>query len=361
MISAITMKNFKCFQDQTIRISPLTLLSGINSSGKSTVIQSLLLLRQSYNERLLDKGLSLNGEYVDVGTGKDVLFERANEPEEITIGIEVDGLMQHLWVFDYTSHVNFLPLEAAIEIPKVSLFTDQFEYLSAERIGPRSTYLKSTFMVAEHEHLGKMGEYTQHYLHLYGRKPILNTRVCLDEWQERDLLSLVQKWLNSISPGVRIETSEYAYTDLVGMQYKYADKEVSNPYRPANVGFGVSFILPVVVALLKAREGDLLIIENPEAHLHPKGQRMMGELMSRAVSGGVQVLTETHSDHILNGVRLSVRKGILEPTQVALHYLSKSDVGEHQLQTPIIKNDGRLDYWPDGFFDEWDKALDEFF
>lgn len=70
-----------------------------------------------------------------------------------------------------------------------------------------------------------------------------------------------------------------------------------------NVGFGISYVLPIVLALVKAKKGELIILENPEAHLHPRGQRKMGELIARAAQGGVQVIVETHSDHILNGIR----------------------------------------------------------
>jgi hypothetical protein len=87
MIQSIQLTNFKCFKHQEVVLRPLTLLAGLNSSGKSTIIQAFLLLRQSYLEGLLPKrGLTLNGKLAQLGTAKDILFEEADEDE---IGFEL--------------------------------------------------------------------------------------------------------------------------------------------------------------------------------------------------------------------------------------------------------------------------------
>jgi len=132
-------------------------------------------------------------------------------------------------------------------------------------------------------------------------------------------------------------------------------------YRPTNVGFGLSYTLPVLVALLGMNPGGLLLIENPEAHLHPHGQAKVGELIARAAEAGIQVILETHSDHVLNGIRIAVKNGIIAPEKVALHYFQRAD--DDSLSTgvevvsPEIDADGRIDDWPEGFFDEYGKAL----
>jgi predicted ATPase len=364
MITEIRLQNFKCFKDEIIDIGPLTVLTGLNGTGKSSVIQSLLLLRQSYLEGVLLKGLSLNGDLISLGTGRDVLYERTEGSEKIGIKITVDQEKHYSWVFNYNHGSNFLHQAETPSLDPITLFTDDFEYLGAERIGPRNTYPKSYNIVFEHRHIGVSGEYTQHYLHTYGHLPIQNVSARYPDLKELNLILQVQAWLSCISPGVRLHTSEYNNADLINIQYQFADYELSNTYRPANVGFGITYVLPVLVALLKAQKESLLIIENPEAHLHPKGQRILGELISKVVAGGVQVIVETHSDHILNGIRLSVRKGILDQDYVKLHYFRRVSSKEgpiHQIISPNIKEDGRLDKWPDGFFDEWDKALHELF
>jgi predicted ATPase len=366
LLNKIGLKNFKCFENHTIDLAPLTLFSGLNGMGKSTVIQSLLLLKQSFDEKVLAKGLSLNGDLISIGTGRDLLYERAEE-EEINILLGLENKSENEWIFTYNRESNFLSLDDSKKetpLDEISIFTDQFQYLSAERIGPRTSFEKSNFNVVEHKQLGVRGEYVQHYLHVFGDEKVDNEEIIKDS-KSLTLLSQVQAWMDCISPGLRIETSDYSDADFIGLQYRFANnKEFTNKFRPTNVGFGITYILPVVVSLLKAKKGDIIVVENPEAHLHPQGQREMGELIAKACSGGVQVIVETHSDHILNGIRLSVRKKYIKNNKIKLHFFDKEDkegIKVHKIVSPQIKEDGRLDRWPTGFFDEWDKALNEFF
>lgn len=82
MIHSLRLQNFKCFKNQSIDFAPLTLLSGLNGMGKSSVLQALLLLRQSYERKLLqDTGLALNGDLVQIGTATDAFFRYADEEE----------------------------------------------------------------------------------------------------------------------------------------------------------------------------------------------------------------------------------------------------------------------------------------
>ena len=115
------------------------------------------------------------------------------------------------------------------------------------------------------------------------------------------------------------------------------------------------------MALLASQQDALVLLENPEAHLHPRGQFQLGELMARAASCGIQVVVESHSDHVLNGIRIAVRQGILAPKQVRLYYLERKpeiDQISSQVISPCIDKNGRMDQWPDGFFDEWEKSLE---
>ena len=133
----------------------------------------------------------------------------------------------------------------------------------------------------------------------------------------------------------------------------------SNPYRPTNVGFGLTYSLPIIVACLSTSEGACILLENPEAHIHPQGQVALGRLMSLTAATGVQVIVETHSDHILNGIRVAVKEGVLRPDQATVHFFKRDhDTGTAEVDTPRINPQGRLSFWPDGFFDQWDKSLD---
>ena len=109
-----------------------------------------------------------------------------------------------------------------------------------------------------------------------------------------------------------------------------------------------------------ANKGDLLLIENPEVHLHPAGQALMGQFLAEVAAAGVQVLVESHSDHILNGIRRAVKKGMLNVAKVSLHFFMPRGGDVEQVTSPIMDEKGTIDCWPDGFFDQFDKDLNYF-
>jgi predicted ATPase len=126
--------------------------------------------------------------------------------------------------------------------------------------------------------------------------------------------------------------------------------------RPQNVGFGLTQLFPILVAALAAKEGDVLLVENPEVHLHPQAQQRIGTLLARVAATGAQVLVETHSDHVLNGVRLAAKGNVIPAADVAVHFFAPTD-GSFKPRSPRLDADGRLDFWPEGFFDQFDLAL----
>jgi len=134
MIESLRLKNFKCFEDQSLDFQSLTLLSGLNSTGKSSVLQSLLLLRQSEQQNLLrDTGLALNGNLVCIGTAQDALFEGA---EENLIGFEIawNSEIKGDWNFKYNQEADVLELNSppvSDVVYQSNLFGDDFHYLQA--------------------------------------------------------------------------------------------------------------------------------------------------------------------------------------------------------------------------------------
>ncbi|MGN0462816.1 MAG: DUF3696 domain-containing protein [Ruminococcus sp.] len=368
MINNLKIKNFKCFEKLSIELSNLNVFAGINSMGKSSVIQAILLLRQSYEMGTLSKGLHLNGELTQIGTGFDLMYRNSDEDKvsiELTAGDATTS-----WEYEYNKDSDFQKIYRTNinqdEIIKINIFSPTFSYISAERIGPQRYYKQSYHEIYERNQVGFRGELFADYLAKRGLEDkVENNCVLFDENTSEHLLYQTEKWLSVISPGIHINPKQYQEAGLVGIEYKVYGAD----YTPVNVGFGLSYVVPIIVSLLKANQGDLVIIENPEAHLHPKGQRKMGELIARASAGGVQVILETHSDHILNGIRLSVKNGVISRNNIRLNYFyqkveSDLALGEkvtHEKCSPVILNDGSLSDWPDGFFDEWDKALDELF
>lgn len=374
MITSLQLLNFKPFANQSLEFKKITLFSGLNSTGKSSVMQSLLLLRQSYQQGLLpEKGLALNGYFVNIGTARDALFEGAKE-DLIGFDIVWENNNKATWRFKYDREVDVLNIDSepvSSEVYKSNIFGNNFHYLQAERLGPRPFNEMSDYQVRQLGQLGIKGEYAAHFLAINGRKVIPNSNLSHPEVklktqrqkdqstaQSMDLIDQVEAWMGEISPGTRLKIDAKSDVDLMSFQYSYGD---SNPYRATNVGFGISYTLPIIVAALASTPGTIILIENPEAHLHPKGQVKMGQLLALAASGGVQVVIETHSDHVLNGIRLAVHGGKLDPKDVQLHYFQRQNK-EGQAVTdvisPKIDRNGRIDRWPDGFFDEWDNSLE---
>lgn len=358
MIRSLELRNFKCFSDQRLDFGSLTLLCGLNGTGKSSVLQALLLLRQSFQQNLLARGmLALNGELAQIGTAQDALFEGAEE-ERIRFTLDWASEPSATWEFAYDRGADVLEAASAPQVEKLftrSLFTDEFQYLCAERIGPRASFPTSDFSVRQHRQLGAHGEYTAHFLAVYGAQPLAIEAMMAAGGASRSLKDQAEAWLQAVSPGTRIHVTPHAGMDLVQIQYSFVSGEgVSSSYRPTNVGFGISYTLPILVAVLAASPSALVLLENPEAHLHPRGQVALGEFLAQAANAGLQLLVETHSDHILNGVRLAVHGGKLAPEAARIHFFTR----RHEVISPRIDRQGRIDSWPEDFFDLWDKSLE---
>ena len=358
------MENFKAFKSRSISLGALTLLSGLNGVGKSSVLQALGLLRQSKDAGFIrEAGLLLNGELVELGLGRDVMHENA-DPELIKFRVEEDNGRHYSYVVKYSSDRDVLSfLEVPQKETEGTLFTADFQYLRADRVNPAPTYGKSYHAAGARRFMGAKGEYAAQFLSIYQGKLVTEKLRCrLNQGFTIGLLSQVNAWMQELSPGVRVEVYDVENTDFVRLSYSFgrsAGLSSSNPYRPTNVGFGLTYSLPIIVACLSTSEGGLILLENPEAHIHPQGQVALGRLMSLTAATGVQVIVETHSDHILNGIRVAVKEGVLRPDQATVHFFKRDhDTGTAEVDTPRINPQGRLSFWPDGFFDQWDKSLD---
>ena len=367
MLTKISLTHFKCFERLDLDCSPLTLLCGINGMGKSSVIQALLVLRQSFETGDLSQGrLVLGGARVDIGGGSDVLYEGA-ESDEVGFALERTDT-QERWELNFDCSTGSDLLDAVVpnatnNVPyvydgweSVPPFGGELIYASAERLGPRKLYLSSDALARRWE-FGPRAEQAWNILNS-------NREVLLSEGDprigpsgNRGLFQVVDDWLQELCPGahLQIDAVRDAESVLVGFGFDQPGDVRSRKYRATNVGFGLSYVLPIVVALLSS-QGALCLIENPEAHLHPLGQTRLAELAVRASMHGVQVIAETHSDHFMDGVRIAVREGIISPMQVSFHYFERQGA-KAAVTSPQIDEDGRLSYWPNGFFDQHELNL----
>jgi predicted ATPase len=380
MITNIKIRNFKAIDNSDLGFGKLNLFTGLNASGKSSFLQSILLLRQSFfngNFNRRNKSLFLGKEdsLVSLGTFSDVFSQNAQKDDHIDFVIAGDHLPEIGFTtipFNYFDekdkykNVNSanqidggLLLIPGVEIEDYSFFSsNQFQYLCADRISPREDYPR----FEGDELLGKDGRFTAHFLEKYGNSPIPLNNYLKHESEETDtLLSQVNAWLNDISPGVVVTTKENLDTNKIELSYHYRT-QIGIPTldrKPQNVGHGITPTLPIVVALLSAKVGDLIIIENPETHIHPKGQARLAMLIAKTAKAGVQIIVETHSDHILNGIRVATKRSYIHANDVKINFFSRTNQEITTIQSLRLDVNGRIDKWPEGFFDEWDNLLDE--
>jgi len=361
MIATLRIQEFKCFSDQTLPFGALTLLTGANATGKSSVIQPLLLLRQSHLRGTLERGeLLLNGPLINVGTVLDAVKEQADTDIVAFTLSGVNGQQQR-FAFEYPrgagDSYTLRSADTNEYDPAHSLFARRFNYLNAERIGPRLIYPMSE-IIEDLIDVGVHGEYTAHCLHHFGASPVPNDRMIpldMEGVKSSRLLSDQTRYcMSEIVPDIAIDIKAITEADQMRVGLKTSTGRF---LRPTNIGFGIIYTLPIVVAALLSSTGSLLIIENPEAHLHPASQSRMGQFLARVAAAGVQVIIETHSDHVLNGIRRAVRGGFLSPDQVAISFFTDPGC----VVTLRIYSDGGIDPWPAGFFDQTEKDLMELF
>lgn len=373
MLSKVSLKNFKSFEALELPLAPLSILTGANCAGKSTVLQALLLLRQSATIGELQNGrLLLNGQLVHIGTGRDLIYSEATD-DVIGIGLCDDAEQQIEYLFGYDRYGGALQSQvssAAISPALLDYISNSiWHYVGAERIGPRRYSLTSDTDVILQRKIGPTGEHVLHYLQYYAEQQVC-AELCLGHesgsygvpipLNQMALQIQTERWLNHISPGLRLKIAEERGMDLLQMKFAFEGQHTITPdFRATNVGFGLSYVLPILVSVLSSKPGGMVILENPEAHLHPSAQAWMGVLLWRAASAGIQVIVETHSDHLLNAVRVEVHDGQVDANNCRIHFFHRDEADRLQFRvtSPHLNAQGKLDRWPVGFFDQWDKAV----
>ncbi len=369
MLTNITIQNFKSLKDAEIKFAPLTLFSGLNGLGKSSVIQVLLLLRQSFKDQNFSNGLFLRSDdLLQLGLGKDVYSIDADTDQGLSFELE--------WNYENTLFISFnANLEKDVLSKKEfrvtddlvlddeSLFSRDFQYLSANRINPQIQYKTSTHFVEDLKSLGKTGEYTAHYLAKNQDKTLSNIGLKHKNAKSDTLIDNVTAWMSDLSPGVKINPTYHQDLESASLSYQFEEKDdYTDSFKPIHVGFGLTYVLPVITALLMSKSGDLVIIENPESHLHPAGQSKIGHLCALVANTGVQVVLESHSDHVLNGIRVAIKQKELDSEDANIYFFQRdvdSNTHETDLKPLYIDENGNVDEWPKGFMDEWESQLDK--
>jgi predicted ATPase len=370
MITHLTIKNFKSHRETLLSLSCLNILSGLNGVGKSSVFQALLLLRQSYLKNRLHEGIDLNKPLCKIGLVDDARYQYASE-KIIEFGIEVDQQQNLCWQF-HTDELDSTFLKLANKptysfLNQISLFNPHFQYLSAARLAPQESYLKDSYSVEKERQISnELGqcELIAHFLHHYGRlEPIKFENLKYPHCQN-DLLSQTNAWLKEITLNNKVIIKDNKINFEIKYQFELENQPVStNEFKAENVGFGISYVLPIIVAVLAAEKDSLLLIENPESHLHPQGQAKLVELMALAAQNGVQIFIETHSEHIINNTLVAVKKYQTEQKGIAhdkvrIYYFERDETHHvtQSIAVPVLEG-GRITYPPPGFFDQFKKDI----
>ncbi|MFP9117019.1 DUF3696 domain-containing protein [Flavobacterium sp. RNTU_13] len=400
MITKINLKNFKCFHElTTFDFSKINLLTGINGRGKSSLLQAILLLSQSSEIRSTGAiKLKLNGTHIDLGSFNDVKNSETVRGENVEVGIEFHfGLIANLIlgedendelsavlinkkVFfeneDYSHYSLFLKnlqhkLDEEVKLSKfehtinsgveMELSTFMFQillskvhYVSADRLGPVKFVEK--VILPEFLNVGPKGEYVINVL-AKNNLDLVNDKLYRGN-DSKSVIQQTQEWLGYILQGATIDIRGRE-TESIVLSMLINNKNNSYKYKPSNVGYGYSYVLPLIVAGLIAKEGEILIVENPEAHLHPRAQARIAEFFAIVASCGVQVFIESHSEHILNGLRVSVLRPEIgvNNDDLIIHYFNE-DFGSEKLS---IDEKGKIKDWPSGFFDQQEIDLGSIF
>jgi len=367
MITEISLENFKCFsKSNPIALSQFNLLTGINGRGKSSLLQSLLLIAQSLDNENSLNYLKLNGEYVSLGTFKDVL-NRSSKSNTFTINLRTNDLSESNLDCEFSEYPNKNRLAAL-----TNLSVDGHDYFdapaSADSDDSSNATIKTlgvTSSIAGLQHFKNMSfitadrqgpvNYVEKDDNIFGRnigikgEHVINVLFA----KGNEFISLVEQTVSFVLSGasIRIPESKGSIIEL------FIDSvNNSEGYMPVNVGFGYSYILPIILTSLLAENNSIIIIENPEAHIHPGAQsRLINFLVDCSKKKNLQIFLETHSDHVINGLRISVKKKDIDKKDVRIIHFGRNNDLESEPEVTQIKidSDGNLSDYPDDFMDEW--------
>lgn len=374
MLTRLNLEVFKCFERLRLPLAPLTLLSGPNASGKSSILQALVLLHQTMHEHEWSTRLMLNGVSLRLGTVSDVV-DKVHGRSNFEIGVVDEDVYYHWRFFGDRSEMSMAVERVSIdgnasEEPKmlrhllppmsdgsVSSLANRLRgltYITAERVGPREVYTVEDRQIAPV--VGPEGEHAVSVLNSGRDERVIAELVLPGVPPTR--LRQVEERMRTLFPGCALMLQQVPQTNAVTLGIRTSDD--TDFHRPIHVGFGLTQVFPIVVAALSAMPNDILLIENPEVHLHPAGQALIGQFLADAARAGLQVIIETHSDHVLNGIRRSVKAERLKPEQVAIHFFKPRSAESAQVLSPQIDSTGNIDTWPEGFFDQFDKDMNHF-
>ncbi len=285
-----------------------------------------------------------------------MLIPRNTSPDFVSIGINSRQSFNVVYNIDEKASLHLKPIEVHNNhlINLDGMFLQEFYYLNAERIGPR---INQGIKFYDFPNAGFQGEFVAQLI----ADTDSNYTFEIDEIRRNKksksprLEQQVNAWLSELMPGVSISASYNPETHSAQIKvdnfYTRGDSTIAT-----NIGFGISYVLPILVTGLIAKKGSYMIVENPEAHLHPSAQSKIGKFLAMVANAGVNVIVETHSDHFINGVQISVATKEISTELVTINFFSQEkDHVQPKIDSISINDLGELSDWPKGFFDQTQK------
>lgn len=336
MLNQIRIHGFKCLDQCELSLKDLTILAGPNSSGKSTLIQAMLLALSGLahkNQPYLKEVIKPFAQFEDI-------FSRFSNAHDIQIELgSPEG--NCLFCLDHSGMKTTPSKDIVFPVYEESLF-----YLSAGRSGP-----EETSELNREVKIGQYGQFALGYLEQRKDKPVHQDLVH-PEADSKTLKAQLAWWLSFIIGEQTEARTEKITSTRVKTTFQTA--AIDN-ISPLNTGAGSSFLLKLLVMCLTAKPGDLLLLENPEIHLHPGAQSRIGSLLAFIAARGVQVVAETHCEHLVNRVRYEVYAGKMSASSVVIHYKPEAQL---PFETLYINDHGHFSddqgiekEFPAGFFD----------
>lgn len=350
MLDALLICGFKCFDKAEISLRSINVFSGTNSSGKSSAIQAFLLL---CNNAVKDSSSPLNGMWLRLGTFDECRNHRTNS-RSFQVGArcgEETFQAKFCSIDDERNDIAVELINESNRIQDLLRFDNRhIYYLPANRIGPEDSYLKNFDTV---NFLGNKAEFIIDYLYK-NRKQAVTSSLIADS-ASVTLEYQVNFWLGKLF-GINNTIRDLGLSNSLLVELSLGN---GKPVRPYHMGSGVSYAMGVIISCLSAKPTDIVIIENPEIHLHPKAQSDLTEFLCFAANAGIQIILETHSDHVFNGIRKAIVKNEIAHTDVAMHFFQLDKQALSRNIIIEINKHGRVLVQPKGLFDQFDDDLDQ--
>ena len=376
-ITAIEVEGYKSLYDRSrIEIRSLTLLAGANSSGKSSIIQPLLLLKQTLEAPYAPGALLLSGSNVRFTSSQQVFSRISPKTNKFTVKIyygEQDCISLSFGKKPSQKAIEIIEAlyqkeEKIIDLSPIKDF--RFMYLEqmffAQIQDPKNKIVPSQILDNNPSSLISFIRNLIHVPGVRGNPQRTYQTSAVDQvfpgTFENYIASIIQNWqskkdqrLSQLSRNlyrlglankIQANSINEAEVELKVTRSIAGSKEMVSI---ADVGFGVSQILPVLVALLVAKPEQLVFIEQPEIHLHPRAQVALAEILIDAANRDVRVVIETHSELLLLAVQSLVSENRIRPDRVRLHWFTRLENGASQITSAELDQAGAFGDWPEDF------------